>query len=89
MAGVVIALAAAVEEDMSPAAATAVTALMRPIVDAVRREHASAAPEPPRLVVVHPMVPLMPQRIAQLATVQRLTVGVADRMAVANIASLS
>jgi hypothetical protein len=91
MAGVVIGLAVAAVEDMSPAEATVVTAPMRPTVDTVRERAlaAPAAPEPRRLVVVHLMVRLMPQRMAQPPTVQRLTAAVADRMAVANIASLS
>jgi hypothetical protein len=91
-AGVVIALAAVVEEDTSAAAATAVTELMRPTEGTLHRERALAAPAAPgprRHMVVHPMVLLMPQPMVLPPTVELLTVAVADRMAVANIASLS
>jgi hypothetical protein len=88
-AGVVIALAEEAEEDMSAAAATAVTALMRPTADTLHRERALAAREPRRRAAVHPVVLLMPQPMVLPPTVELLTVAVADRMAVANIASLS
>jgi hypothetical protein len=96
-AGVVIALVVAVAEDMSPAVATVVDALTPPTVDAAQRERApiaAAAPVPRRHVVARPGVArrMVARRMVRLITQPRmaapLTVA-ADRMAEANIASLS
>jgi hypothetical protein len=95
-AGVVIALAAVAEEDMSAAAATVVTALMQPTADTVHRERALAAREargPRRRVAASRMLRLAASPMLRLTapphTVELLTVEVADPMAAVNIASLS